>query len=454
MTSKPTHQPLTEQSRHCAAGDPARRTGFMTTLGFALAISCALIACGGGGGIALGAGNGSLDASASQGASTTDSVGVVAASPSSGDASSVAGVSSGGTGSVTVGVVTGFGSIILNGNGVRIEDAAASVTDENGANKKGLLRLGMQATVQSSTAASGVVTAQSVVIGGDLQGRVGRIDAGQKRFDVLGQTVIVVGGTVFDASLPSGLGSMSTNDLVEVHGVLDAERHEITATFLEKKTSVPFFKVQGLVENLDLANKVFSIDGLKVAYAMADLRTPLVQGALVRVRLPSLASAPAMWQATQISGPAAIGPDREQFEIEGRISNFVSAASFNVDGVPVDASAALFASGTASLASGVRVEVTGRLSGGRLIAVRVKIEEERELDQREFQLTGRISQLVANGASGSFELRGYTVEYGSETQYRAGAAAGLMNGVLVEVRGVAAGGAQGTRVAATRVEFQ
>lgn len=458
MTSSTSLQTLNDGRCLGSAAGRAERVSILKITGsaLALALALALAGCGGGKDVGASGSNETLGASASQGTSggdATSSAGnETAAAP--GSANSVAGVSSGGTGSVSVGVVTGFGSIILNGNGVRIDDTSASVTDQDGADKKGLLRLGMQVAVQSSTAASGAVTAQSVVISGELQGPVDSVDVVRKRLVVLGQTVIIVGGTVFDASLPRGLASVATNDLLEVHGLLNAERNEITATFIEKKTRVPYYKIRGLVEALDVGNKAISLDNLEISYAFAEQRGTLAPGALVRLRLPALAQAPALWQATLISATAGFGADREQFEIEGRISQFVSAASFSVDGVPVDASTAVFANGTAALASGVRVEVFGRLTAGRLIAARLKIEEELELDQREFELTGRISNLVTNGSAGSFELRGQSVEYNSATQFHNGAAAQLVNGALLEVRGMAVDGGQGTRIAATLVEFQ
>jgi hypothetical protein len=456
MTSSTSLQTLNEQR---CLGNAARRTervSILKKIGSILALTLTLTSCGGGKDGSPNGSNETLGASASQGTSGGDATsnGGYESTSAPGGATSVAGVSSGGTGSLSVGVVTGFGSIILNGNGVHIDDTSASVIDEDGADKKGLLRLGMQVTVESSTAASGAVTAKSVVISGDLQGPVERVDVVRKRLVVLGQTVIIVGGTVFDASLPRGLASVATNELLEVHGLLNAERNELTATFIEKKASVPYYKIRGLLEALDGGNKTLSMDNLEISFAVAEQRGTLVPGTLVRVRVPALAQAPALWQATLISGTSGFGADREKFEIEGRISQFVSATSFSVDGLPVDASTAVFANGTAALASGVRVEVLGRLTAGRLIATQVKIEEELELDQREFELTGRISELVINGSVGSFELRGQSVEYNSATQFRNGAAAQLVNGALLEVRGMAVDGGQGTRIAATLVEFQ
>ena len=115
-------------------------------------------------------------------------------------------------GAVTVGQITGFGSIILNGNGIRIDDSSARFSDDDDNDMRGKLRIGMQVEVVTSTSAAGVVTAQSITTRGELQGRVeGTPDAATKTFVVLGQTVKVVAGTVFDSSLSSGFTSLSAD---------------------------------------------------------------------------------------------------------------------------------------------------------------------------------------------------------------------------------------------------
>ena len=219
-----------------AADGITRREGLLTLLGSALALA----GCGGGGG------------------------------------SGVAGVSSGGTGSFSVGPITGFGSIILNNNGVRIDDSSASVTDDDGNDMRGKLKLGMLCTVNASVVVAARATAQSIVASGELQGRiVGIPDASQKTFVVLGQTVRVTGSTVFDVSLPTGFSGLANDTIVEVHGVLDPAANTMTATFIEKKNSPALFKIQGLASNHDGIAKKFNIGSIRVNYSTTtDVRTP------------------------------------------------------------------------------------------------------------------------------------------------------------------------------------
>ena len=410
----------------------SRRAGLLTLLASAMSLA----GCGGGGGTG-GGGGGSFG---------------------------VSGVSSGGTGSVSVGSVTGFGSIIVNSSGVRIDDSSATTTDEDGVNLTGRLRLGMQVVDVSSTTAAGAVTAQSIVAGGELLGRIEGVpdgSPGKKIFVVLGQTVQVVGGTVFDASLPNGFASLASDDMVEVHGLVDARRNVLTATFIEKKTSASYFKILGLAKNYDAVAKTFRIDNLRMSFSGAtDVRVEPINDTLVRVRLASVLPGnplPAVWSATRISGSEVLSQDRESFEIEARISAFTSATSFAVNGVPVNASAATFDNGTAGLAQGALVEVKGRLTGGTVIASRVKLEGESQLDQRDYELHGTVSNKAGNAASGTFTLLGLTIEYNNiDTQYSGGGSvANLVDGARVEVKGLAAAASvAGTRIAATSIKFE
>ena len=399
-----------------AADGITRREGLLTLLGSALALA----GCGGGGG------------------------------------SGVAGVSSGGTGSFSVGPITGFGSIILNSNGVRIDDSSASVTDDDGNNMRGKLKLGMLCTVNASVVVAARATAQSIVVSGELQGRiVGMPDASQKTFVVLGQTVRVTGSTVFDVSLPTGFSGLANDTIVEVHGVLDPAANTMTATFIEKKNSPALFKIQGLASNHDGIAKKFNIGSIRINYGTTtDVRTAPANGTLVRVRLTAVlppAAAPAEWTATRIRPPENANEDRDEAEIEGSITAFTSPTQFSVSGIVVNASTARFDDGTAGLAVGVRVEVKGRVSGGVLIAERVKIEDGNKVNNLEFELHGTASNVTAT----TFEVRGVKVNFTGTTLFRNGSAANLVNGAQIEVKGVASNStASSTSINATRISFE
>jgi len=372
-----------------------------------------------------------------------------------------AGVSSGGTG-FSVGPITGIGSIIVNG--IRFDDSGAQVSDDDGgALSRSGLKLGMLARVRSTNVSGTTGTATSVEVGGELQGRIsGTPNNSARTFVVLGQTVKVTGSTIFDASLPSGFGSLAADTIVEVHGVVDPAGNTIQATFIERKTSPKEFKLQGLISKLDTAKKQFSIGSINVDYsgAQLDSKVTLTEKTLVRVRLNAVlppTSAPATWTASRVRPPEdAQLEDRDEAEVKGIINAFISTASFSVNGLPVNAAGATFPKGTGGVALGSLVEVKGRLSGGVLFATRVKPEDESEIDALEFELHGTVSGLTSTSftvtSSGGIAV---SVTFSTGTTFDNGTAAGLANGRRVEVRGAAAGSStRSTSIAATRIHFE
>lgn len=397
-----------------------RRAGLLTLLGSALALA----GCGGGG-------------------------------------SDVAGLSSGGTGSFSVGPITGFGSVIVNG--VRFDDSSASVSDDDGGTRdRSELKLGMMvvvtgSTVTRSSVAGDSATATAIVFGSELQGPISAIDTTLQTLTVLGQTVSITGSTIFDVStINGGFAALAVNDIVEVHGVVNPGSNTIQATLIEKESSPDVFKIQGLISNLDAGAKQFDIGAIRISYLSTpvdEVRVTPANGVLVRVRLTAVlppAAAPAVWNATRIRPPENHADEnRDEAEVEGSITAFTSTAQFSVNGLAVDASSATFPDGTA-LAVGVRVDVSGRLSAGVLIADVVEIEDENEVDEREFQLTGVVSGL--NTTAQTFVLRGVTVDYSGNPEFREGTVASLADGATVEVRGAAS--SDGTRIVATRIEFE
>ena len=433
-----------------------RRVGLLSILSGAMALATG---CGGGGG----GGTGAVAV-----ADTANAGGAGAGTaPATGDIGQVAGVSSGGTGAASVaeGSITGFGSIILNGNGIRIDDSKATVRDDDGNDLRGKLKLGMVVTVTGSTLFSAGASAASILVGGELVGRVaGAPNATAQTFIVLGQTVKVTGSTVFDLSLPNGFASLGNDTVVEVHGAYDPATNSVTASYIERETSPALFRIAGLVSNVDLVARKFSIGSTLINYSGAsNVRVTPVNGALIRVRLNAVlppVALPIEWTATRVRAPESLGDSVSnsnsqsqsvEAEIEGSISAFTSVTQFTVNGTVVDATTAAFPKGSAGLTVGTRVEVRGRLSAGVLVAQQVKIESDSEIEGREIELNGTISNVTAS----TFDVRGVKVNFSASTEFRKGTAANLVNGAKVEVKGVTTSSASSsTGVTATRISFE
>ncbi len=350
---------------------------------------------------------------------------------------------------LSAGPITGFGSVIVNG--VRFNDDTASVTDDDGVDMRNKLKLGMFATVKGSQDDGISGTASSVVVGGELQGPIeGTPNAGSKTFVVLGQTVEVTGSTIFDESLSNGFASLATTPIVEVHGVLNPVTNRLQATFIEKKTNPSSFKIQGLVKTLNAGSKTFSIGTIRINYSTAtDVRVALANDVLVRVRLQPQTPAPSEWVATRVRAPESISEDRDEAEVEGTITSFTNTATFSVNGIAVDASGAIFPKGSTGIAVGTRVEIKGSVRSGVLVATRVKLEDDNDVNKMEFELHGTVSGLTTT----SFVVRGVTVNF--TPGVIVGSPASLINGARVEVKGQAADSSgSSTTITAVSIKFE
>lgn len=369
-----------------------------------------------------------------------------------GGGSDLAGVGSGGTGSFSVGTITGFGSVFVNGQ--RYDDVNASVSDEDGPRNRADLRLGMVVTVQGSVGTSGSATASSIVFDSELLGPVdvGSINPTSRTFAILGQTVVVAAGTVFDAQLPLGLSSIRAGQPLEVYGFVNPIANTLQAGFIAPSNAPGKYKIGGTVSSLQNGARTFRIGSATVSYAGLDgagLAQGLADGVFVKVRLttgaPDTAGAR---QATGLRLSKPIVADQPSAEIEGLITSFTSPAQFSVGTIPVDARNASFPDGTAGLVQGARVEVKGAVAAGTLLARQVKLKDPKA--ESEIELKGSVS--AADNAAKTFVVRGVTVNYAGAVQYQKGSQADLRDGAKVQVKGQVA--PNSAIVNASEIEFE
>ena len=387
-----------------------RRDGLLTMLGSAMALA----GCGGGGG------------------------------------ASSAGITSGGTGSFSMGAISGFGSIIVGT--IRYDDSKAiSVLDIDDDNKdlRNQLKLGMVVRIKGKPKTGISADAETIEVRSELLGPVEQIDTTAKTFVVLGQTVQVSATTFFEEGLTglTGLNPLAVGNIVEVHGFIDPVTNKLAATRIERKVlaNVKAFKLQGTITDFNATAKTFKIGALTISFATADVPTNLLlaNGLLVRVRLePTLTGGTR--KALKIRAVEQEIENRDEAEVEGIITSFTSSVKFSVNGLPVDAAAAVVPTG---LKLGDRVEVEGRLVNGVLVARKVELENEE--DPLRFELHGIV--LTLNTTAKTFVLRGVTVDY-SAAVFSGGTAINLANGSRVEVKGIAS--ADGTKLKATRISFE
>jgi hypothetical protein len=353
---------------------------------------------------------------------------------------SCGGVDSGGTGaSLSYGPIDGLGSIIVNG--VRFDDSAAAISDEDGA---ALGRDRLQLGVTTSVEASAIVgppgaqraTAYRVRVFSELVGPVDAIDVPAQTIVVLGQTVRITPATVFEAGLPAGLASLQAGAVVEVFAQFDLATNRYAATRIELRPDAVSYRVRGTIAQVNAAARTFTMGALVVDFSQLSAAdaVQVVAGKSVRVRLQTTPPAAGIWRATALSSGQRSIPDAEEARIEGRISAFESAQRFSIDGVSIDATTARFPDGTAAIGLGARVSVEGSARGGVILAKEVHIEGEEDASDSTFEVHGNIEALDPVGRT--LTVRGIVVDYSGAVRFENGTAADLRVGRSIEVEGV------------------
>lgn len=360
------------------------------------------------------------------------------------------GVGSGGTGGYASGAIAGFGSVIVND--IVFDDSAADVRDgSDTARARSDLRLGMTVEVDSDAIVDGAARASRIRFDSALVGPVAGVDVAADRFTVLGQVVTVDETTVFDDRLAGRLSRLSPGARVEVYALYDAALQRYRASRVDLLVGEPpAYLVRGVASAVDRGARTLQIGSATFAYDRATgVPADLADGQFVRLSLPAAPPIGGRYEVTAFGTAVSGLPELDGVVIKGLVSRLASAASFAVDGRPVDASAAQFDGGTPAL--GLRVEVEGTMRGGVLRARTVRLKSDEQERSRGFDLRGPIES-VGTTVPRSFVLRGLTVGTArADLRYEDGTAADLVAGRCVEVRALLA--VTGASLEATRIKF-
>ncbi len=380
----------------------------------------------------------------------------------------VARTGGGGTGIASNGggTVTGFGSLIVDGE--RWDNRAAPVEVERSP-ALGLVaaraRLGQRVEIDYTS--RGI--ADRVLIAATVIGRVSEISAAATppQFKVAGQTVRVnldpnAGPvTVFDGvGGLSGAAALQVADAVEVHGstLFDAQlnRHVVVASRVEKLAGLPanLVRVSGVVQDYVAASSRFKLGELTVTLGSGSVLVPanrvLANGQQVVVwsddPLGTSATGPTLVaDHVRVIEPAAAASGAERSQIAGIVSRLnQTTATFEIGGFAVNARAARVVPSSQSLAEGRYVIVDGSFDSSNVLqASQVRLRS-RGNNDIEVELSGTITDYVGID---NFKVRGVTVTAAGDSQLSACPAAGLAAGLYVEIRGEVAG----DRVEAERV---
>ncbi|NTV94145.1 MAG: hypothetical protein HGA75_01865 [Thiobacillus sp.] len=349
------------------------------------------------------------------------------------------GVGTGGTG---IGTVTGFGSLIIDGN--TYSSATAEYWEGNEQEESAqvsALSVALGQQVQILTDDQGNPT--TVVVEPTLIGTAQNVTA--STLTVNGVAVRVngnplAGPVTYYAGL-SGMAALADGMKVEVHGLygVGADGPYVLATRIAQLPSTSMAtRITGVVANLNPGAGTFRIGSMTILYGGATKLPPgvtLANGQLVNVWSPN-APVGGQLSAEAIRIRSLYGITDSAI-VAGLVSD-LAGSQFRVSGIAVDASAVGLAATVQSLRQGDYVVVGGQVDTGtdRLIATSIRTTATTAVE-----LKGTVTEFVS---AGNFLVRGVAVDATSATI----AGGALANGAYVEVHGQV----QGNTVVASAVE--
>ena len=320
-----------------------------------------------------------------------------------GGGGAVAGGGIDGTGIMSAGVVTAFGSIEVNGTEFDTTNALVIVNGEvKGRGDEFVaanLRVGQVVSVEGRILRDGRIVADRVIYSANVVGPVTSVSAieidpdtneSKRTITVLGQTVVVNFITIFK---DTSFNDIAEDDVVEVSGYRDFDG-SIRATFIEKTGTFvggSIVEVTGIVKNLNEFLETFEINGLVVNYSRIANDLPeglLTENAFVEV-LGTLDTPGGVMNADEIKpGDELDGEDGNEFEIMGFVTEIISAGDiikFKVGNQEVHANSdpdiVEYIDGEpGDIAEGKKLEAEGVFEGGILFAEEIEFWEPDQIE--------------------------------------------------------------------------
>ena len=293
-----------------------------------------------------------------------------------------------GTG-IVFGVITGFGSIYVNGVKYDIDDADFDVDGKayTGVEGQQNLAIGMVVRLEATDNGDGTGVATRVDYDDAVEGPISAIDpvdANIKRLQIFNLQVIVdkqstrFKDTEFD--------ELAVDDVVEVSGFLNQDG-DVVATLIEFKEILEVgqteVELRGTISDLDEGLMQFLLnDTVTIRYdddtELEDLVGDLSNGLYVEVkgRYQNDSSILAEEIEAEDEDRSGLEDASGEVSLQGIITSFTSVNEFSVSGIAVELdSTQVDASILAQLTLGLEVEVKGEIQNGILIADEIDIED-------------------------------------------------------------------------------
>ena len=317
---------------------------------------------------------------------------------------------------LTSGIITGFGSVYINGIKFETDHANYDIDDDTSADQSDL-RVGMKIKILGSINDDGLTgTADSITYENELEGPVSAVDATTDfpnvLLTILGQQITVTTDTTFDNDDNAlDMNSIQVNDLLEVSGYIGSTG--IIATHIEKQEGsfdadnpeLSEVEIKGRIENLTESS--FSVNGLDVSYT-SDTELEDVPGnilmddMLVEVK-GSLNETADTLIATKIEAEDdGFDEEFDDVEIEGLITDYdPETSTFMVQGQMVQLTDDTeLTPSSLVLVNDLKIEVEGVVVNDILIAEKIKLKG------RKIKIHAAISFIDTDEGTVSFSLFG------------------------------------------------
>ena len=283
----------------------------------------------------------------------------------------------GGTG-ITVGRLTGFGSMYVNGIKFNT-DAATFIRDGVGSKSQGDFSTGEIVKINGTIDSNKITgTANEVIFTDLLEGVVTKVASG-KTFEVLGQAIRTDNLTVLHGF--NKLSDLKLDNVLEVSGF--SINNEILASSLklisEDYVAGSTLELEGLISNLNKSTQTFSINNINIDYSLAEFMG--VNAMDISNEQYVIVSAEENINNGTLSAVLVTLNDDEleanaDYEIEGFVTQFVSSTSFELDGFPIISSASTtYRNGAAAdISMDSHLIITGTVNNqGDLVAQNINI---------------------------------------------------------------------------------
>jgi hypothetical protein len=335
----------------------------------------------------------------------------------------VAGI--GGSGFISSGTISGFGSVFVNGVEYETDSATFDVDgDPDGTEDD--LAIGMVVQVTGTINDDGITgTATNISFDEELQGPVSSLSAPDadgitRSFTILGATVIIDSSsttfdidsdnvsipadTIFDFDTINLINSVPNVNNVEISGFFNQAGY-LVATRVELKDidfdTSSIVEVKGTI--IGTGSTTFGLEGLTLTIdassaTLDDLPNGLEHGQLVEVK-GTFNTVSETITATKVEGEDNLVDDTDEFELEGIITDydFVGDTNFKIGGITVDARN-IDAASLSILENDLRVEAEGAIEEGILFA------DEIELEGGDIKIHAMVTAVPPITASNTFEV--------------------------------------------------